>query len=380
MARSLSESTTTLARSLAKSPWVKRRQQPDGITRYSPTEFGGTSIAPSPLKKNYPLAAPFAPPADSSITSPSDSLAGKTFAPLLDTLHGIGRPTIAPFAPIAPRFEGQAPVAVTRPNPSYYENLYAAKLNPLSQDYFGRGGLSDQAVDEASRRGLMTAGPSGVAGQLYEKTIVNPFAREAANIQNQINIIRTETEMDLAKYDTQRQDDFRKFQSDLITKDRDYGVASVEAQSRIDNTYLALESEISSAIASGATEERLAELNAQVATFNTLIAAEREKTRLVQEAAQEEARLQEERVARQGRWWLEASGIPGAFSGGEGENWYEAPYEDLDQPRPYTGAGLTASPSNTGPSWRGTSQDQRAIGSDGQIYAWDVPTQEWIRI
>jgi hypothetical protein len=282
----------------------------------------GTSVTTPPA-----TSADYLPPAESSITTPSASQAGEAFAPLLDTLHGIGRPTIEPFAPIAPRFEGMAPVAIARPANSYYENLYAAKLNPLSQDYFGRGGESDQAIGSLNRRGLMTAGPSGVAGQLYQKTITDPFAREAANIQNQTNIIRTETEMDLAKYDATRQDEFRKFQGDLILKDRDYGIQSVEAQARVDNTYLALESEIMTAIANGATTEKMGELNARVNTMQALIAAETAKAQIEKDNAIEWARLEEERLARKGNFWINASGTPGAISG-------STPFEPLDQPRP----------------------------------------------
>lgn len=315
----------------------------------SPTDIGSNRTVIPPPSIIPPAAAPYAPPPHSEVPRSEEaqqtaekvaeqqvnsSIAGQSFAPLLETLHGIGRPTIAPFAPVAPRFEGQAPVPIRRPDSSYYQNLFNAKAMPLGQDYFGRGGLSDQAVAEANRRGLLTAGPSGVAGQLYEKTISNPYAREIANIQNQVNIIQTETELDLAKYDSIRQDEFRQFQANLIEKDREHGVVSVKAQAEIDNTYLSLEAEINDAIARGATSEKLAELNARISTFQSLVDAAVAQRTLNQQSAEAVARLEEDRLRRQGAWWLDALATPGAFSGGEGSDAYEAPFGELDQPRP----------------------------------------------
>lgn len=361
-----------------------------------PTDYGGISIKPPNVNRNRnnPPSSAFAPPIVPTVTTPSDSLAGQTFAPLLDSLHGIGRPTIAPFAPIAPRFEGQAPVATVRPDNSYYQNLFDAKFSPLNQDTFGAGGTSDQAVGAINRRGFLTAGPSGVAGQIYDKTVTSPFARAVTDIQNQVNIIKTETEMDLAKYDSTRQDDFRKFQSDLILKDRDYGVASVEAQSRIDNTYLSLESEINQAIATGATNEKIAELNARINTFQSLVAAETARAQLDQQAAQEAARLQEERLNRQGDWYNTATSTAGGLAP-------TVPYDALDVPRPVAtdkngnvsgqttystpgvGTGSNGTPirmenpgSNGAPNREGF-DGEKAAGSDGRIWTYNHQRQMW---
>lgn len=288
---------------------------------------------PTPVSAEQQLAAE-----EQAKQEVDNSVAGQSFAPLLDTLQGIGRPTIAPFAPIAPTFEGMAPVAITRPGNDYYQNLFGAKFSPLNQEYFGENQISDQAIGEANRRGLLTQGPSGVAGQLYENTVMNPFARAVTDIQNQVNIIKTETEMDLAKYDAGRRDEFNKFRADLIEKDREYGVNSVKAQADIDNTYLSLESEIRQAIANGATEEKLAELNARVSTFTALVNERTQMARLDQEAAIEakrlaqermieDKRLEEDRLGRQGNWYNDAAQIPGA----QGP---QVPYEELDIPRP----------------------------------------------
>lgn len=292
------------------------------------------------------------------------------FAPVLDSLHRIGRPTIAPYAPIAPQFKEMAPVAIARPPSSYYENLFNAKFEPLKQDYFGRGGISDQSVGEANRRGFMTAGPSGVAGQLYEKTVTDPFARTTANIQNQVNIIRTETEMDLAKYDATRQDEFRKFQADLQTRDRDYGMASVESQARIDSAYLGLEAEVNEMIAKGASAERIADLNARVNTYQVLVNAENEK-----------ARLRQSDIESQRKWWTENAAIPGGLAP-------STPFEELGLPRPVAPIEeRSASPSqDQAPEGDGDAYGedvnagrQPVTGRDGRQWRWNLSRGIWLR-
>lgn len=243
-------------------------------------------------------------------------VAGSILNPLLTQLNDISRPKIGSYQPIAPEYENMAPVAITRPAPSYYQNLFNAKFAPLGEEYFGKGGISDVSVGELNRRGFITGGPSGVAGQIYEKTVTDPFARATANIQNQVNIIKTETEMDLAKYDATRRDEFRNFMANLQDRDSTNAIESAKSQTYIDQTYINLESEIRQAIEKGATEEKIAELNARVNTFNILT-----------EADIAEKKLREERLRRQGDWWNTA----GQFAGGLGPN---VPYRELDVPYP----------------------------------------------
>ena len=280
------------------------------------------------IDTQYPTAAPFAPPPASTVTTPESSLAGQSFAPLLNRLQSMPKPQVGSYQPTAPQFAGLAPVPVLRPPSDYYQNLFNSKFAPLQQDVFGKGGASDQTVGELNRRGFLTQGPSGVAGQLYEKTVTDPFARETANIQNQVNIIRAETDLQLSQFDAGRQDQFRQFMGDLVEKDRQFGVSSAQAQANIDQTYLALESEINQAIASGATEQVLAELNARVNTFQSLVNAKIETDRLNKVGALDWAKIEEERLGRLGDFWLRGSDIPGAIAG-------STPFEDLGQPRPY---------------------------------------------
>jgi len=309
-------------------------------------------------------------PMPPQVSSPIRPSFGEQFAPILSKLQAVGRPTIAPMAPMAPQVAGMAPVPIRRPEPSYYQNLFNAKFAPLGQEYYGRGGISDESVAEANRRGLMTGGPSGVAGQLYEKTVTDPFARATANIQNQLNIIRAETEMDLAKYDAQRQDEFRNFQADVITKDRDYGIASVEAQARVDQTYLNLEAEINRAIAEGSSSERIAELNARVNTYQTLVNSENEKERIKQ-TEMESIR----------NWWNTA----GQFAGGLSPH---VPFEELGVPRPLETSFGDKSPSKKwgGPRHEGEyysdavfRQGQPIKGEDGRMWKWDRDAGVWRR-
>lgn len=241
------------------------------LSYQGPTEFGGLKIQPY-SNAAHAAAAGYKQPVISQVPIiPQTSIAGQTLTPLLNTLQGYQRPTIENTPSLSSQFAGQAPVPMVRPGNEYYQNLFNAKLQPIQSEFFDPGGTSDQAVGEANRRGFLTQGPSGVAGQLYEQTVTNPYAKQVGNVQNQVNVIRGETDLQLSQFDAERQDRFRSFIGDLQTKDKEYGIRKAESQANIDNTFLSLEADIRQAIASGATQEEINRLTTNVQMFNTLI-------------------------------------------------------------------------------------------------------------
>ena len=245
---------------------------PDKVIATSPsTSSLNPGPAPSPIIAPPPPPAPPPQPNVTDFTSPlpasqtvltqdpgktiASTISGAEFQPLLDKFLALQGNKIPEYSPLAPKFVGQAPVALNRPKNDYYQNLFNAKFSPLQQDVFGKGGVSDQAVGEAARRGFLTGGQSGVAAQLYEKTVTDPFARSVTDIQNQVNIIRGETENELSKIDAQRLDSYRDFMADIINKDSTNQADRAVAQQNIDNSIIGLENQIRTAIATGASEE-----------------------------------------------------------------------------------------------------------------------------
>lgn len=227
--------------------------------------------------------------------------------PLLQKLQQIPKPTLPTFAPLAQQFASQAPVPLARPTPEFYQNLMASRVLPIQQQYFDPGGVAAQTTTELNKRGLLTGGPSGVSGQLYQQTVTEPYTKRVAEVQNQINILQSETELQLSQLDAQRQDNFRRFQADVALADRDVGLRSAEAQARIDQDLLRLEAEITRVMAAGATEEDLQRLNQQVQLFEIM----GRQRALEQEHQRELTRLDLQR----GQLALQALSTPGALEG-----------------------------------------------------------------
>ena len=251
----------------------------------------GTSIAQG--------SGAYLPPANNTPIIPQTSVSGSMLNPLLDRLNAVDRNQIANIAPLAPQFEGMAPVPVRRPDPSYFSNLFATKIAPVENQFFGAGGVSDQAVGEANRRGFMTGGPSGVAGQLYGQTVSDPFARAATEVENQVNVIRGEIDLQLSQFDATAQQGFQKFMGDMKAADRAYGIDKATAQSNIDNNYFSLLSDITGKIATGTTTEELARLENNLKTYE-LISNQRlaEKELALKKDLGQREQTEKERAAR----------------------------------------------------------------------------------
>lgn len=175
------------------------------------------------------------------------------------------------LTPVAPQFTGQAPVPIRRPPPEFFQNLFNQRLEPVQQEFFGTGGRSDVSVDELNRRGLLTRAPSGVAGQLFESTVTEPYARATANVQNEINILRAETEFEAQKFDTQQQESFRSFMGNLLALDQGREQERAVAQRDIDNQLLQLETDILGA----QSGQDLAILESKINIFNNMVENQR---------------------------------------------------------------------------------------------------------
>lgn len=310
----------------------------------------GTKILGSPFLPNRimdPVALPQNPFTNSAPVTPGSSLAGQTFQPLLDKLYATGRTELPQGTSLAPQFAGQSPVPIKRPDPSFFQNLFNQKLQPVQNQYFGAGGVSDQTTEGLNQKGFLTGGPSGVAGQLFGQTVSEPYAQAVANTQNQVNIIRQETELQLSQFDAQRQDQFRTFMADLQNKDNAFGVDRAVAQSNIDNTFLSLEADIQRAIANGATIEEQNRLEQNLKMFELMTDTRLKENQLAQQGSQFNRELAQKESDSQREAYIAGSQIPGFLSP-------STPFETLGIPRPLESSDVgTYSPSvsSSGPPY-----------------------------
>lgn len=261
--------------------------------------------------------------------TPATSITGQTLNPFLTKLQGL-KYTLPEYTPIASKYISQTPVATPRPPPEYFQNLFASKIAPVQAEFFGPGGTAQQATGAINERGMLTGGTSGVAGQLFEQTVTEPYSRRAAEVQNQINVIRAETELQLSQFDAARQDEFRKFSADLEERDREYGMKRVEAQANIDSKFLDLEAQINQAIASGATQEEISRLDRELNTYEIMVNSGLKVKELEQEAGLRSAELAQRERAGARESYITGLQIPGFIS-------TETPFEELGIPRPLYG-------------------------------------------
>ena len=309
--------TEPIVRGLMSTPWWKNRAQSKGMGLLSPGS--GTQ-----LDNQNPFV-------DSTPVTPASSIAGAAFQPLMDRLKGLGPQTIAEYTPLAPQFAGMAPVPVRRPDPAYFENLFKTQFSPVEQDYFGQGGVSDQAIEEANRRGFLTAGPSGVAGQLYSKTVSEPFARAATDVQNKVNVIRGELDQQFTLFDATERNKFTTFMADLRAKDEAAPMERAVAQANIDNQFYGLQSEIASAIATGTTEEELQRLERNLKAFETINTLRISEAELAFKKTQSDRELREKERAARAEEFITGMQIPGFYD--------QYPFEATGMPRPSSGPG-----------------------------------------
>lgn len=306
--------------------------------------------------RRYPIPSS-TPGVSTDPINTTNSITAEAYKPLQESFQNLQRQKIPEYRPIAPQFANQAPVPLLRPEPEFYQNLFNQKLMPVQQQFFNPGGISDQAIADANRRGFFTGGPSGVASQLFSQTVTDPYAQALANTQNQVNIIRGETETRLAQVDAERIDSYRDFMSNLIGLDSNNEEKRVIAQQNIDNSIIGLETAIAQGLAAGSTSEEFERAKNMLAAYEISTNAGLEMSKINNQNQQFYAGLDQQDTESLRDFWIRSENTPG----GTGT---AVPYEDLGAPRPY---GINGQPGNY--------VGQVVRGEDGYNYTWNG--QQW---
>lgn len=263
----------------------------------SPTQFGGLQIQNPP---NINLSNPTTPTPTTPVSTPGvATTAFQGGAPLSAELAKTFRESLGPaptvnYNPITPEVSKLTPTRITGLPDQYFQSQKDQLKEQLREEFFGRGGNWDTAVESESAAGRLG---SGVARQMLQKTVTEPFIKASTTIdQNILQSVLAERAR-VEGYNADQVTKYNELLSRAAEVDSSNRLTAEKASADLITQYNDLASRLADAEAGRLSQEGIAQLEGNIRIFQSVLEDRRKADALAIEQEknrQEDYRKQQE--------------------------------------------------------------------------------------